>query len=229
MKPKIKPLSRVGLILIALISFYSCNIANEENTIPVANPGTSQSVKAGTLIQLNGNGSSDADNDALTYLWSITTAPAGSTATLSSTTIVNPTLTPTLAGTYIISLIVNDGTTDSASSQVTLTIKDFIGFFSRSFVESGETNGLVPVGTNMKETNEVFIGNGSTLDYNSDNVVDITYELNTIYIISTTYTVNNSVDSILWKSIIKCVQPSDLSDATLLVVNAMGGWHTNRW
>jgi hypothetical protein len=91
------------------------------NTAPVANAGPNQVVTAPAPVQLDGSGSTDADGNTLTYRWSLTSVPSGSTAVLSSTTAVKPTFTADLAGTYIAQLIVNDGFVDSAASTVTIT------------------------------------------------------------------------------------------------------------
>ncbi len=61
------------------------------NTPPVARAGYSQSVNVGTLVQLDGSGSTDVDGNPLTYRWSLLSKPAGSAAVLSNTGIVNPT------------------------------------------------------------------------------------------------------------------------------------------
>ncbi len=91
------------------------------NTIPVADPGADQLVTAtGTLITLDGNGSYDADNDPLTYNWTMTGKPIGSSAVLSDDTTVNTTFTTDEEGTYMVELIVNDGTVDSNTSTVTV-------------------------------------------------------------------------------------------------------------
>ena len=87
---------------------------------PVANAGASQTVVAGTLVTLTGAASTDANGDSLSYKWTLTTKPTGSTATLSSSTGVSPTLEVDIVGTYVASLIVNDGKVDSAV--VTATI-----------------------------------------------------------------------------------------------------------
>ena len=89
------------------------------NTAPVANAGPDQSVDTGTLVTLNGSGSSDVDPlDTLTYFWTVTSG----SATLSSTTAENPTFTPGSDGSYIISLVVNDGKVDSENTDtVTIT------------------------------------------------------------------------------------------------------------
>ena len=96
-------------------------ITVQGNTTPVANAGPDQTVNVSALVQLNGSGSTDVDGDPLTYRWSLTTLPASSTATLSSTTTPNPTFTADRAGTYVAQLIVNDGTVDSVADTVTIT------------------------------------------------------------------------------------------------------------
>ena len=92
------------------------------NVAPVANAGLDQSGQApGSLITLNGSASSDANGDALTYSWSLTTKPAGSAAVLSSTTNVSPTFTVDRASDYVVQLIVNDGTVPSAPDSVIIS------------------------------------------------------------------------------------------------------------
>jgi preprotein translocase subunit SecF len=91
------------------------------NAAPVANAGSSQTVSVGTLVTLSGAASSDANGDALTYKWTLTTRPSGSTASLSSTTVVSPTLRVDIVGTYVASLIVNDGKLDSTVATVPIT------------------------------------------------------------------------------------------------------------
>ena len=90
------------------------------NTSPVANAGTAQNVFTGALVTLDGNGSSDANGDALTYSWVINSKPANSTAVLSSAIVVKPTFIPDIAGTYILNLVVNDGKVDSTTAAVTV-------------------------------------------------------------------------------------------------------------
>ena len=91
------------------------------NTPPVANPGQTQVANIGSLVQLNGSGSTDVDADTLTYKWSLITVPTNSTAKLSNANIVNPTFTADLPGTYVAQLIVNDGKVDSAPATVTIS------------------------------------------------------------------------------------------------------------
>ncbi len=88
------------------------------NAAPLANAGADQSVVVGSVVTLDGNTSSDANGDLLTYGWVITSKPGGSNAVLSSTTAVKPTFTADVVGTYVFNLIVNDGKVSSSSSTV---------------------------------------------------------------------------------------------------------------
>ncbi|NQU63300.1 MAG: hypothetical protein HQ517_03305, partial [SAR324 cluster bacterium] len=91
------------------------------NSAPVANAGTDQNVSTGSTVTLNGSSSSDADKgDTLTYSWSITSKPSLSFASLSNSTSVNPTFTADVDGTYVISLVVNDGTVNSVADTVSV-------------------------------------------------------------------------------------------------------------
>jgi hypothetical protein len=88
---------------------------------PVANAGDNQSITTGTKVTLNGGASSDADGNALTYSWTMTASPSGSTAILTDATTATPYFTPNVDGTYIISLVVNNGTVNSTADTVTIT------------------------------------------------------------------------------------------------------------
>ena len=91
------------------------------NTLPVADAGPDQTVLAGSLVTLDGTGSSDPDGHSLTYQWTLTTQPAGSTATLSDPTVAHPTFVADAAGSYTVTLVVNDGHQDSVADTVTIT------------------------------------------------------------------------------------------------------------
>ena len=96
-------------------------IAVNDNIAPVANAGSAVNVVSGTEVVLDGSGSSDADGDPLTYVWSVTNAPTGSnvvTGTLTAADSVSPSFTPDLNGDYTLTLVVNDGTSNSEAATV---------------------------------------------------------------------------------------------------------------
>lgn len=95
--------------------------ASAANAGPVANAGVAQNVLTGALLTLNGSSSSDANGDPLTYTWSLISRPPGSAVVLTRAVAVNPTFTPDVAGTYVASLVVNDGKASSSASTVMVT------------------------------------------------------------------------------------------------------------
>ena len=113
------------------------------NTPPVANAGVTQNVTVGSLVTLDGSGSRDANNESLTYLWQLTAKPTGSLAALSSATSAKPTFTADLAGTYTVSLVVNDGKDNSPAA----TSSVFSSVSNSAPVANGGANQSVTVGS----------------------------------------------------------------------------------
>jgi len=100
------------------------------NSSPMANAGADQEVEEGTVVQLDGTASTDADNDTLIYEW---TAPAG--IILSSASDARPTFTAPQVGqktAFTFKLIVNDGKETSISDRVIVTVTNKIIFLSLS-------------------------------------------------------------------------------------------------
>ncbi len=98
------------------------------NLAPIAVASEDSGAFVGDLVLLDGTGSCDPDGDPLTYCWSITQAPDGSTATLDNPTSAMPSLTPDLPGVYSVQLVVNDGFDDSLPDVViicVITAEDF--------------------------------------------------------------------------------------------------------
>jgi PKD domain len=87
---------------------------------PIANAGSNQSAMVGATVTLNGSLSTDTDGKALTYKWSLVSAPSGSKAAISNPTAQSASLVPDLPGTFVVQLIVNDGFLNSlpATAQI---------------------------------------------------------------------------------------------------------------
>ena len=88
---------------------------------PIANAGSDQTVNMNTSVTLDGTASVDLNGNALTYAWTLTSKPNGSSAALSSSTASKPTFTADVAGVYIASLVVNNGTLSSSPATVKIT------------------------------------------------------------------------------------------------------------
>ena len=116
--PSTKDLNQNGPLFLGGNLTAICPVSN---VAPVANAGPGQTVTIGTAVTLNGSGSSDADGNPLTYLWSVVSIPAGSGATLIGPTTVKPTFLADKTGQYVIHLIVNDGVVSSTAATVTIT------------------------------------------------------------------------------------------------------------
>ena len=102
--------------------------ANTGSTSPAAvpilgaNAGLAQTVTTGTIVRLDAGASTADVGRTLTYAWTLTSKPAGSTSALSSATSIAPTFKADLAGTYVVSLTVNDGMVSSAAVTNTVTV-----------------------------------------------------------------------------------------------------------
>jgi hypothetical protein len=94
--------------------------ATVANAIPVANAGLNQNVVVNSTVSLDGSASSDANYDSLSYKWQLQSKPSGSSAVLTSSTAARPTFKADLAGTYVATLIVNDGKASSELSVVSI-------------------------------------------------------------------------------------------------------------
>ena len=83
------------------------------NSAPMADAGPDQTAALGAMVQLDGGGSSDIDNDPLTYIWSFKSVPVQSEVSLDNAGLANPVFVVDRPGTYEVQLVVNDGQQDS--------------------------------------------------------------------------------------------------------------------
>jgi PKD repeat protein len=86
------------------------------NRAPTAVPGGPYSGFRNQAIAFNGSDSSDPDNDSLTYSWNFGDGATGAGA--------NPTHAYTTLGTFTVTLLVNDGYTNSAPATTIVTISN---------------------------------------------------------------------------------------------------------
>ncbi len=96
------------------------------NQLPIANGGVDQNVNTGTTVTLNGSGT-DPEMATLTYTWTLIKQPEGSVASLSSLDTQSTQLIPDRDGNYLVRLVVNDGTDDSAPDIVRISTSSLSG------------------------------------------------------------------------------------------------------
>ncbi|NBX96376.1 MAG: hypothetical protein EBQ88_06585 [Betaproteobacteria bacterium] len=110
-------------------------LVSQRNAPPVANAGGNRTALVGETVLLDGSRSTDANpGDVLTYAWQLIsspTSPQASTAKLSPAS--NPAgstaagkvvaITPDVPGSYVVGLVVRDGTDSSEVSLATITVR----------------------------------------------------------------------------------------------------------
>jgi hypothetical protein len=83
--------------------------------IPVSNATGPSHVPVGSVIEVDGSNSTDANGDVLRYSWTVTVKPSGSTAALTNPTAVKASVPLDKPGTYELTLWVSDATSKSYS------------------------------------------------------------------------------------------------------------------
>lgn len=114
------------IFFFSLFFLSACGRFLGPNIPPVADAGTDISTSEKlTAVFLNGGGSSDADGDDLTYSWSVLSTIGVTSATLTNSTSVSPTLNMTgfdnPGDSVSVQLIVDDGRDDSLPSVVIIS------------------------------------------------------------------------------------------------------------
>jgi K319-like protein len=145
-----------------------CNIVYQSNPIaintdPVANAGIPQTTHPGTLVTLDGSGSSDADeNYPLSYAWEIVSRPVGSTCELLDAVTVSPSFTPDMLGDYIIELVVTDSlgaVSEADTVQISTTN-------SPPVADTGPDQSIILLGTTVSlDGSQSYDDDGDTFTY----------------------------------------------------------------
>ena len=145
------------------------------NTPPSANAGADQSVTAnGSPLTLSGSQSTDTESaGSLTYSWTITSSPSGSTANLGGVT-TNETATLNgydVAGSYTIQLVVTDegSLTDSDEMVVTASIGSVSASTSLLSLNSTDTTvgSSFTASVTPKDVNSNWLGTAATVAISS--------------------------------------------------------------
>jgi hypothetical protein len=95
--------------------------AEDGNRAPVADAGSDDAGSVGIVVQLDGSGSYDPDDDPLTYSWRIVSKPSSSSASLIDEDRVDAQFIPDVTGRYELGLVVDDGALESDEDSVEIT------------------------------------------------------------------------------------------------------------
>jgi hypothetical protein len=104
------------------VSVTGCD--EEPNEPPQAVISGSNAARVGTAMTLDGSGSRDPEGGTLSYSWSITLAPDGSTATIAGATSEMATFTPDVVGPLTIELVVSDGEHEATATREYDVVED---------------------------------------------------------------------------------------------------------
>ena len=124
------------------------NLANNSVTFPpinrppAINAGPDQTATTNILVNLDGTGSSDPENDAVNYAWMLLLRPANSTATLAGGNSPNPSFVPDQPGRYVVQLSATDSH-GFAGTPDTVTITAALGDRAPMIISTPVTRGAV--------------------------------------------------------------------------------------
>lgn len=104
--------------------------ARLSSTLPIAEAGNDIALFTNvTSVLLDGSGSSDFENDTLSYAWEILSKPRNASANLVDGDTVSPELTFDKFGHYVVSLVVSDVDGNSNADTVVITPHESPGLF----------------------------------------------------------------------------------------------------
>ncbi|MFK8029455.1 MAG: thrombospondin type 3 repeat-containing protein [Gammaproteobacteria bacterium] len=170
-------------------------VLSTHNSAPVANAGRARTVGPNSTIIFNSSRSEDFDENALSYHWSVLSAPIGYKGTFDNASIDSPAITVGTQGLYLVQLVVDDGIAVSNPATTLIEVKrdrianfdlnDYLPLVSRAGAVDTDGDGIADPVDNcvlvanaaQRDTDGDGIGNFCDADLNNDgivNFVDIT-------------------------------------------------------
>jgi hypothetical protein len=183
----ISSLSVVASAIALSLIFTGCGDTdpeNEGNHLPDVNiVQNNKTINVGTKIDLTST-ALDIDGDALTYEWKFVSKPAGSSATLTTTTTKKVSFTADKAGKYVVQFVAKDVVDAIGKDTVTITAIE-AGVISNTCTSYTEISGSITTDTtydgcykvvsniNVKNNALLTIQPGSTLMFTKDTNLEV--------------------------------------------------------
>jgi hypothetical protein len=134
------------------------------NGVGVSSSAGSVQALLGATIELSGSSSSSSTSTISSYVWTLTSQPAGSKATIATPSAVSASITPDLDGSYSIELKVTDANGMSGTQSVTISVTGSIPV--ATVVASVQFNGT----STTKPTQVIDVGTLVALDASASSV-----------------------------------------------------------
>ena len=146
---------RKATILVAAILVLMPMTAAAQNSPPVADAGEDQTIIVDTTTRLEGSATDPDDDPIVGWLWSVDSAPAGSSPTIQYPDEPDPRFFDDVIGDYVLSLIAFDGTDWSEPDFVTIHLRELLP--PVAVINVDVTSGYAPLTVQ-------FDGSDSTVD-----------------------------------------------------------------
>ena len=187
-------MKQIKILLLSSIVMLTAATASMGNTAPVADAGPDQVISSKHNVRLDGTASYDMDRDKLAYKWTFTRKPPGSTAEFTEAKEKKTRFTADIGGSYVIQLIVNDGTVDSEPDSLSV------------YIDPDTTPPVVTL--NGANPVEIVVGNsyieaGATATDDKDGSVAVTVTGSVDTSVVGTYTITYSTTDIAGNTAIK--------------------------
>ncbi len=146
-----------------------CGSAGVAPVAPVANAGADVTSLVSRAVAIDGSSSTGTISSSM---WSIESAPTGSTATLSSASTLQPSITPDVVGDYTLKLSINNGASTDTMVLTVKTINAILSVPSDSTVTSRTRLGNSEYTIDLSATGGTISAAGSDV---ADNAGAVTY------------------------------------------------------
>lgn len=152
----------------------------DTNADPVAVISADAAGERGIAVDLDASASHDPDGDALSYSWSLTSRPSGSSASITGAAQETASFVPDAVGTYTVQLTVSDGDADDATTHdIVIDVQALSGTISADSVipdtnsPAGEADYQVRDNGSLTFGADVTIEPGVTIRMGSGSIIHV--------------------------------------------------------